>query len=866
MAGRTLPPEVAKAKAYLRDDDLPPEAVASLAKALLKKDEVSYARRVLKRAAGDPRAEPGLVLKLQQQHALTTSRDLDLPSTRHEDALDILDRTAELATTRDPETLGIAGGILKRWWDLDGNVRHLERSLAFYRRGYEAGVTEDNGYTAVNTAFLLDLLAALDAEDAAEGGAPAPADDPRRLEAGRIRREITEVLPTLPDKPGKAWLKDEWWFHATLAEAYFGLEEYERAASSLDDAHARDVEAWQFETTIRQLASLAQLRAGGVGRLDRQAFLASQPAQLVAGFLGAAAAEGALSARLGKIGLALSGGGFRASLFHIGVLAKLAELDVLRRVEVLSCVSGGSIVGAHYYLKVRHLLQRKHDDDVTQEDYIELVRELTDEFVEGVQSNIRCLGGLSPITHLRTIVQPDYTTRRIGVLFERELYSKVRDGEESSDRWLTNLFVHPKGAPEGFEPKRHNWLRRAKVPMLVLNATTLNTGHNWQFTASWMGEPPAGSENPADRNDILRRMWYSEAPKQHQNIRLGHAVAASACVPGLFNPMVFRGLYGQVDGARVPMTVKLVDGGVHDNQGTASLVEQACSVMLVSDASGQMGTQEDPGGSLTAVPLRSSSILMARVRGAQYDDLVARLRASVLRGFVFVHMKQEVPLRVVDWTDTDDPTRRPKLEPPSYGLSRTIQRLLSGVRTDLDAFHEAESYALMTSGYKITGSEFDRCLGDFPTTRVEVDWPFLAVEPLMRPNLEDRKQLDDVLKVSGERFFKLLRLSRVARAGALAVLALAVLAIAYAFWTWRDQTLLTVGVLGALVLAYAVLSFVTKKLGKLRFRETVTRAGVELALAVVAPIFFGLHLLLTNRRYLARGRVRRNASGTTTIG
>jgi hypothetical protein len=330
--------------------------------------------------------------------------------------------------------------------------------------------------------------------------------------------------------------------------------------------------------------------------------------------------------------------------------------------------------------------------------------------------------------------------------------------------------------------------------------------------------------------------------------------------------MVFRGLYGQVDGNLVPMTVKLVDGGVHDNQGTASLVEQACSVMLVSDASGQMGTQDDPGGSLTSVPLRSSSILMARVRGAQYDDLVARLRASVLRGLVFVHMKHELPLRVVDWTDTDDPTKLPKLEPTSYELSRTVQKLLSGVRTDLDAFHEAESFALMTSGYKITGAEFERSLGDFPTSRVDVDWPFLAVEPLMRPNVADRKQLDDVLKVSGERFFKLLRLSRFARAGALAAIAIALLAVAYAIWNWRDQTLLTVGVLGALVLVYAALSFVTKKLGKLRFRETIARAGVELALAVLAPIFFGLHLLVTNPRYLARGRVTRDDAGTTTIG
>jgi hypothetical protein len=399
----------------------------------------------------------------------------------------------------------------------------------------------------------------------------------------------------------------------------------------------------------------------------------------------------------------------------------------------------------------------------------------------------------------------------------------------------------------------------------VLNATTLNTGHNWQFTASWMGEPPAGSDNPADRNDVLRRMYYEEAPKPHKLIRLGHAVAASSCVPGLFNPIVLKGLYGQTDGDKVEMTVRLVDGGVHDNQGIASLVEQACSVMLVSDASGQMGTQEDPAAGLTAVPLRSSSILMARVRGAQYDDLVARLRASVLRGLVFVHMKQELPLRVVDWTDTDDPSASEKPQPTTYGISRRIQRLLSGVRTDLDSFNDVESYALMTSGYKITGAEFDRSLPDFPTSRVEADWRFLDVEPLMRPGVEN-EEFEQLLRVSRERFFKLIRLSRVAQLGAIAVALLGALAIVYAFWSWRDQTLLTVGILGGLVVAYAALSFVTKKLGKLRFRETVARAGIELALAVVAPIVFGLHLLFSNRRYLARGRVTRNADGTVTIG
>ena len=60
-----------------------------------------------------------------------------------------------------------------------------------------------------------------------------------------------------------------------------------------------------------------------------------------------------------KLGLALSGGGFRASLFHIGVLARLAELDLLKSVSVLFTVSGGSIISAAYYLKIKELLEGK---------------------------------------------------------------------------------------------------------------------------------------------------------------------------------------------------------------------------------------------------------------------------------------------------------------------------------------------------------------------------------------------------------------------------------------------------------------------------------------------------------------------------
>jgi hypothetical protein len=102
-------------------------------------------------------------------------------------------------------------------------------------------------------------------------------------------------------------------------------------------------------------------------------------------------AEGVDRAFNGKLGLALSGGGFRASLFHIGVLARLAEQDILRRVEVLSCVSGGSIIGAHYYLELQHLLETKEDGEIKQKDYVELVKRVEKDFLAGVQTNAKCL-------------------------------------------------------------------------------------------------------------------------------------------------------------------------------------------------------------------------------------------------------------------------------------------------------------------------------------------------------------------------------------------------------------------------------------------------------------------------------------------
>jgi hypothetical protein len=88
----------------------------------------------------------------------------------------------------------------------------------------------------------------------------------------------------------------------------------------------------------------------------------------------------------GKVGLALSGGGFRASFFHLGVLACLAERNALRDI-VLSCVSGGSIVGACYRLKLRQRL--KQSPPPKRDDYITLVHDLIRHFEDAVRTDPR---------------------------------------------------------------------------------------------------------------------------------------------------------------------------------------------------------------------------------------------------------------------------------------------------------------------------------------------------------------------------------------------------------------------------------------------------------------------------------------------
>jgi Patatin-like phospholipase len=200
--------------------------------------------------------------------------------------------------------------------------------------------------------------------------------------------------------------------HAT--KCYFGLANYREAAKWLTKAKTlENVPDWEFHSTAAQLATLHQLQQSGSPTAPDPT--GSEAALVLKEFLGSDAAL--TSAFVGKIGLALSGGGFRASLFHIGVLARLAELDLLRHVEILSCVSGGSIIGAHYYLQLKEMLETTAletlGDDAIRDRYIAMVQRVAKDFLAGVQCNIRVRVFADPLPMLRTLVDRSHSRGRV---------------------------------------------------------------------------------------------------------------------------------------------------------------------------------------------------------------------------------------------------------------------------------------------------------------------------------------------------------------------------------------------------------------------------------------------------------------------
>ncbi|HEY2354540.1 MAG TPA: patatin-like phospholipase family protein [Gaiellaceae bacterium] len=421
-----------------------------------------------------------------------------------------------------------------------------------------------------------------------------------------------------------------------------------------------------------------------------------------------------------RLGLALSGGGHRAAFFHIGVLAALAELGLLRQVRVLSTVSGGSLIGALYYLHVKTLLETKDDGTITDDDFVEIVHDVAREYRAAVAKNLLASTYLNLGKNFAMASRSYTRTDRMGELLEEDYYRQAWHGPLVNGRIpMRDLLINPGGT--AIDPdSEENAGRNAPVPILLLEATCLNTGHNWRFEAEYMGEPDRQSDAPVetdvDKNEQLKRAKWDALPEKLRDFPLGAAVAASAAFPPSFAPLPINDLYPGI-------VVELSDGGIHDNQGVEGLVDRACTHIIISDGSGQMPDVQQPGTWIPAVLSRASTV---------YGDVERQqrlLRAFAEKKWAFFHLLSGLP----------DKTREPGggtvthpggMTTADFGVDPAVQQQLAYVRTSLDAFNDVEAWGLAKDGHAIAKyvtplrPEVQALANPIP---LQVDWPWDAV-------------------------------------------------------------------------------------------------------------------------------------------
>lgn len=242
------------------------------------------------------------------------------------------------------------------------------------------------------------------------------------------------------------------------------------------------------------------------------------------------------------IGLCLSGGGYRAMLYHAGALVRLNELGFLPRLREIASVSGGSITAG-----VLACAWPKLQFDAN-----------------GCANNFRDLV-VAPLMRFAT-VGVDLKAVLLG-LFPG--FSAPGEVAKAYDR---HLFA---GATLQDLPD---------TPRFTFMATNLQTGSGWRFAKDYAAD---------------HRVGRIDSPR----LALSCIVGASSAFPPFLSPVRLDFAPGSVkpmDGAdlhRAPFTEQavLTDGGVYDNLGLER-VWRRCRTVLVSNAGAMMPELGSPTG------------------------------------------------------------------------------------------------------------------------------------------------------------------------------------------------------------------------------------------------------------------------------
>ncbi|HET9765470.1 MAG TPA: patatin-like phospholipase family protein [Thermoanaerobaculia bacterium] len=261
----------------------------------------------------------------------------------------------------------------------------------------------------------------------------------------------------------------------------------------------------------------------------------------------------------GDIALCLSGGGYRAAAFHLGVLDLFDRVALLPKVRTLSTISGGTIVGAAWALSCAK-------------------REAFAAFYARAWETLRSLNVVSAAV-----------ARLAGRKTEHGAagHGEAGDGASSLIRAAARIYA---ASPLFGDAKLGELIDSEHGPdELIFSATEFHSGRAYRFQTSRRSRVKVGNLAPLEIPATVAR-----------EVRLADVVAASSCFPGAFEPLVFPRDFAWSDaaaigaqlGERFPQ-VPLMDGGIYDNQGVDGAVTvydragmfERLGLLLVSDTS-----------------------------------------------------------------------------------------------------------------------------------------------------------------------------------------------------------------------------------------------------------------------------------------
>lgn len=362
--------------------------------------------------------------------------------------------------------------------------------------------------------------------------------------------------------------------------------------------------------------------------------------------------------------LCLSGGGFRAALFHLGAVRRLNELGILGRLRTISAVSGGALV-ANLLADPRLGWPDPHGPAAP-----------VLGFEEYVAGPLRRLSG----RNLRT-----------PALLSRVRPSGWAKPSASVDSLAEQLAVAvPWWSSDLRETDRGG-------PVILTSATEIGYGVSWVF---------ADSRSIGPRGRIGdHRLGYAAPPP---GLRVADAVAASCAYPPFFPPMELDGrglgLQGGVPDPAEPAQaregllarIQLADGGIYDNLGVEPVWSDHRAV-LVSDGGAVFRSR--PAGSFVGRLLHTPSIAGSGQHTTRLRWLRASSSAGILQGATWS----------LESTNTVSPVPGHGPAPGDHtAYPPDLVDQINQVRTDLDAFRPTEQRVLERHGYAVADASVDR--------------------------------------------------------------------------------------------------------------------------------------------------------------